>query len=188
MTCTTMLDDLYIQRVSRGELAAFRALHEELHGRMFYHAYKLTRDRGFAEDLVQEAFMKFWEHRATFDNLLAVKVYLFAFLKNKIMSHARDEANRRRILDGMTREESFTEDHLIVTAEICGQVRQAVSELPGRTRRVIELSMAEMTVEQVAALMEISPNTVKTLKKAGYHALREKLEHLKTLLPLLFLP
>jgi RNA polymerase sigma-70 factor (ECF subfamily) len=137
---------------------------------------------------VQEAFIKFWEHRETFDNLLAVKVYLFSFLKNKIMNLSRDEANRRRLLAGMTWEEAFTEDHLLLAAETCGQVRQAVSELPGRTRRVIELSMAEMTVEQVAAELDISPNTVKTLKKAGYQALREKLEHLRTLLPFLLFP
>ncbi|MDR1273669.1 MAG: hypothetical protein LBK12_03885, partial [Odoribacteraceae bacterium] len=81
-----MLEDTHVQHIARGDRAAFRALHEELHGRLFYYAYKLVRDRQASEDLVQEAFIKFWEHRETFDNLLAVKVYLFSFLKNKIMN------------------------------------------------------------------------------------------------------
>jgi RNA polymerase sigma-70 factor (ECF subfamily) len=180
-----MLEDTHVRHIARGDRAAFRMLHEELHGRLFYYAYKLVHDRQASEDLVQEAFIKFWEHRETFDSLLAVKMYLFSFLKNKIMNLTRDEANRRRILADMEWEEAFTEDHLLLVAETCGEVRQAVSELPERTRCVIELSMAEMTVEQVAAALDISPNTVKTLKKAGYQALREKLKHLKALLPFL---
>jgi RNA polymerase sigma-70 factor (ECF subfamily) len=183
-----MVEDEHIQRISRGDRAAFQVLYKELYDRMFYYVFKLARDKQLAEDLIHEAFIHFWEHRETFDSLLAVKVYLFTFLKNKIMTRARDEANRRRIIESMEHDETFSEEHLLVTAEICGQVRQAIRELPVRTREVIELSMAEMTVEQVATALGISPNSVKTLKKAGYHALRARLQHLKTLLPLLFLP
>ena len=177
-----MIDDLHIQRVSRGERGAFRQFHEELYGRLFYYAFKLTRDRVVSEDIVHEAFVKYWMHRETFHSLLAAKVYLFSFLKNKIMSSTRDEANRRRILAGITREETFSEEHLLITAEVCGQVRQAISELPERTRQVIEMVMEGLTVEKIAAGMGISPNTVKSLKKVGYQALREKLKHLKPLL------
>ncbi|MDR0766215.1 MAG: sigma-70 family RNA polymerase sigma factor [Odoribacteraceae bacterium] len=184
-----MIDDLTIQRVSRGDRAAFQTLHEELHGRLFYYAFKLTRDRMTSEDILQEAFVKYWTRRETFTSLLAVKIYLFSFLKNKIMSRARDENNRKRILDGMDREEIDTsEEYLLITAEICGQVRQAIGELPDRTRQVIEMGMTGMTVDEIAAGMNVSPNTVKTLKKAGYQALRGKLKHLKTFLPFLFLP
>lgn len=44
-----------------------------------------------------------------------------------------------------------------------------------------------MTVEKIAETMQVSPNTVKTLKKAGYQVLREKLKHLRTLIPFLFI-
>jgi RNA polymerase sigma-70 factor (ECF subfamily) len=182
------IEDTRIERVARGDREAFRVLHGELHDRLFFYAYKMTRDRQTSEDLLQEAFINFWERRATFSSLLAVKVYLYTFLRNKLMSRTRDEANRRRILDRVAREETPGEEEgnqLMVTAEICGQVRQAVRELPERTRRVIELSMAEMTVEQVARVLDVSENTVKTLKKAGYQSLREKLWHLKSFLPLL---
>ena len=90
-------------------------------------------------------------------------------------------------MDRIEREEGETGDHLLITAEICGEVQRAVRELPPQTRRVIELSMEDMTVERIAEVMQISPNTVKTLKKSGYQALREKLKHLRVLLPFLFM-
>ena len=102
------------------------------------------------------------------------------------MVQLRDEAIHKRILEAMEWDEYEVEDHLLVSAEICGEVQQAVKGLPAQTRRVIELSMEDMTVEKIAVAMQISPNTVKTLKKAGYQVLREKLKHLRVLLPFLF--
>lgn len=165
----------------------FKELHEELYQRMFYYVYKMLHDKEQAEDIIQEAFVLYWGNRVNFNNLLAVKTYLFTVVRNKVMVQIRDEVIHKRILEAMEWEECETEDHLLVTAEICGEVQRAVKGLPAQTRRVIELSMEDMTVEKIAVAMQISPNTVKTLKKVGYQALREKLKHLRGLLPFLFI-
>ena len=182
-----MLDNLHVEQIARGNRVAFKELHEELYGRMFYYVYKMLHDKEQSEDIIQEAFVLYWGNRVNFNSLLAVKAYLFSIVRNKVMAQIRDVANRKRILDRIEREEDETGDHLLITAEICGEVQRAVRELPPQTRRVIELSMEDMTVERIAEVMQISPNTVKTLKKAGYQALREKLKHLRVLLPFLFM-
>lgn len=182
-----MLNNLHIERVAKGDRVAFKELHEELYQRMFYYVYKMLHDKEQSEDIIQEAFVLYWGNRANFNNLLAVKTYLFSIVKNKVMVQIRNAANRKRILDSMEWEECETDDHVLIAAEICGEVQHAVQGLPTQTRRVIELSMEDMTVEKIAETMQISPNTVKTLKKAGYQALREKLKHLRTLLPFLFM-
>jgi len=182
-----MLNNLHIERVAKGDRVAFKELHEELYQRMFYYVYKMLHDKEQSEDIIQEAFVLYWGNRTNFSNLLAVKTYLFSIVKNKVMVQIRNVANRKRILDSMECEECEMDDHLLIAAEICGEVQRAVQGLPTQTRRVIELSMEDMTVERIAEVMQISPNTVKTLKKAGYQALREKLKHLRVLLPFLFM-
>ncbi len=182
-----MLNDLHIERVAGGDRVAFKEVHEELYQRMFYYVYKMLRDKEQSEDIIQEAFVLYWGNRVNFNNLLAVKTYLFTVVKNKVMVQIRDVTNRKRILDSMEWKESETDDQLLIMAEICGEVQRAVRELPFQTRRVIELSMEDMTVEKIASTLQISPNTVKTLKKAGYQTLREKLKHLRGRLPFLFL-
>lgn len=177
-----MLDNSHIERVSKGDRGAFKELHEELYQRMFYYVYKILHDKEQAEDIIQDTFVLFWGNRSNFNNLLAVKTYLYTVVKNKVLALIRDTANRKRILESIEWEESTTEDNILISAEICGQVQQAIRELPTQTRRVIELSMQEMTVEKIAEEMQISPNTVKTLKKAGYQVLREKLKHLRMVL------
>lgn len=182
-----MLDNSYIEQVAKGDRVAFKKLHEELYQRVFYYVYKILGDKETAEDIIQEAFILFWEHRENFNNLLAVKTYLYAVVRNKVMALMRDVSNRRRILEGIEWDICETEDYLLISAEICGEVQRVVRQLPAQTRRVIELSMENMTVEKIAEIMQISPNTVKTLKKAGYQVLREKLKHLRVLLPFLFM-
>ncbi|WP_018339125.1 RNA polymerase sigma factor [Butyricimonas synergistica] len=177
-----MLDNSHIERVAKGDRVAFKKLHEELYQRMFYYVYKILHDKEQAEDIIQDTFVLFWGNRSNFNNLLAVKTYLYTVVKNKVLALIRDTANRKRILESIEWEESTTEDNILISAEICGQVQQAIRELPTQTRRVIELSMQEMTVEKIAEEMQISPNTVKTLKKAGYQVLREKLKHLRMFL------
>ncbi|WP_065220666.1 MULTISPECIES: RNA polymerase sigma factor [Butyricimonas] len=177
-----MLDNSHIERVAKGDRVAFKKLHEELYQRMFYYVYKILHDKEQAEDIIQDTFVLFWGNRSNFNNLLAVKTYLYTVVKNKVLALIRDTANRKRILESIEWEESTTEDNILISAEICGQVQQAIRELPTQTRRVIELSMQEMTVEKIAEEMQISPNTVKTLKKVGYQALRVKLKHLRMVL------
>lgn len=177
-----MLDNSHIERVAKGDRVAFKKLHEELYQRMFYYVYKILHDKEQAEDIIQDTFVLFWGNRSNFNNLLAVKAYLYTVVKNKVLALIRDTANRKRILESIEWEESTTEDNILISAEICGQVQQAIRELPTQTRRVIELSMQEMTVEKIAEEMQISPNTVKTLKKVGYQALRVKLKHLRMVL------
>ena len=182
-----MLDNTCIRAIAEGDFVAFRSLYDVMSSRMFYYLYKLIRDKEVCEDLVQETFVLYWKNRADFKELLPVKIYLFATLKNLARNHLRVELNRKRILDSLEWEDVIFDDHLLITTELCGEVKQAVAELPRQVRQVIELSMADMTVNGIAEELQMSPNTVKSLKKTGYKLLRERLAHLRFLLHFLLI-
>lgn len=176
-----MISNGLIMEIAGGDEDALRVLHHALHGSLFYYAYTLTSDRDASQEAVQEAFVRLWHQRATFNNAMAVKVYLYYVVRNVVRNHLR--AQRRMV--SIPEHAAAQEDLAMVSAETCGMVRAAVEALPPQTRRVIELSMAELTVVEIAEQMDISPNSVKTLKKAGYSALRQKLGGLHSLLHLL---
>lgn len=181
-------NDSHIRQIATGNVLAFRQLHQALYSRLFYFVYRMTRDRELSEDMIQDSFIKYWENRTTFDNLKAVKVYLYAVLKNKVMNQLRDESNRQRILATIDFTEQTDEsDYLMIAAEIADEVKRAVTALPPQSRLVIELSMAGKTVAEVATELNISPNTVKILKKSAYKTLRTRLSHLRVLLFYLFI-
>lgn len=180
-----MLENSHIESIAAGNREAFKKLHDELYKRLFYYVYKLTHDKELAEDFIQETFLLFWKNRQTFSEVLAVKTYFYLTLRNKVMSYFRDNSIHKRILENMDNPETVEENQAIIVAEVCGEVQRAISTLPVRTQRVIRLSMLDMTVEEIAVKLNISPNTVKTLKKNGYKALREQLRDLRFLVLLL---
>jgi len=181
-----MLDDQHIERVAEDDYTAFVELHHALYERLFYYVYQMVKNKEVSEDILQETFIKYWENRKSFSSFLSVKVYMYTVSRNMVIHHFRDNETHHRILEKMEYEPILTEDHLLITSEICAMVQQAIAALPAQTRRVIELSIEDRKVSEIAEELHISPNTVKTLKKNAYQTLREQLSHLKGLLPFIF--
>jgi RNA polymerase sigma-70 factor (ECF subfamily) len=158
-----------------------------MYDRLFFYAYKIVGDVVECEDLVQDTFIHYWENGGDRSDPIAVKVYLYTTLGLKIRNHLRKQNRRRRLIGEMPFDDSCFQEHTIISAEIAAQVRQAIQRLSPQTGRVLTLSLLDLSQEDIAARMNISVNTVKTIKKRGYKALCESLAHLKSLLPLLFL-
>jgi RNA polymerase sigma-70 factor (ECF subfamily) len=179
-----------IVRIARGDVAAFRTLYDEMLPRVYYYVCRWmfgslassAADRAVCEDIAQETFVKYWNNRHNFTELMAVKVYLFAVARNLMLNHSRVEAGRRRILERITADQSCDEDDVLISAEMSAIILSEVDRLPAQTARVIRLSMCDRSVAQIAAELGISENTVKDLKKSGYRKLREKLAGLRPLL------
>ena len=52
------------QAIDADDLARFEALYEQFHGYVFRTAYALTGDRGLAEEILQDTFVRAYKHRA----------------------------------------------------------------------------------------------------------------------------
>ena len=180
--------DSHIEQIASGDHGAFEKLHALLYQRLFYYAYKIIKNVEESEDLVQDTFVHYWENRKNFQELVPVKVYLYSTLDYKIRNHTRKKYRQHKLIHEIHPAESYEQEHLILSAELASQVQQAIRKLSPQTSQILELSLLEMSQEEIAAEMNISVNTVKTLKKGGYKALRESLAHLKSLLPILFVP
>lgn len=183
-----MLDNRDVLKIAKGDLNAFGALYGELSPELFYYVYKIVPDDAVCKDVVQEAFILYWKNRKDFSRLMPVKVYLFTVVKNLLRNHSRTEAHRKKLLAEMQPETPDSpEDYLLITAEASALILRAVDELPPQTARIIKLSMENYSVPMIAEELNISQNTIKSLKKAGYKALRDKLGYLRLLLPFLIL-
>ena len=60
-------NETLLMRVAAGDRAAFRALYAATSSRLLAMCISLLRDRARAEDAVQEAFVRIWEHAKSFD-------------------------------------------------------------------------------------------------------------------------
>ncbi len=181
-----MIENVHIKEIAEGNSKTLSKLYDEWYKRFFYYTFKLTHEKELSEDLVQEAFVLYWNNRRDFTDVLAVKTYFYLTLRNKILSHFRDSSIHKRILNSIVDSNVIEDGNLLIVADVCGEVQQAIATLPQQTQNVIRMSMLDMKLEEIASELNISVNTVKTLKKNAYKYLRQRLNYLKSFVFFLF--
>lgn len=167
------LSDDQITRLAKGDLNAFRELHDDMYHSLCLYGYKMLSDQNLVADVVQEAFIVIWNKRAEFTTLLGTRSYLYRIVRNKIINHIKKN-NPVFLEDNPAEEVVF--DNQISKEETFKLVRDAVATLPKQTRNVVELMMNGHTNPEIAEMLGVSINTVKTLKQKGYAKLREMLK------------
>lgn len=123
-----------------------------------------------AADAVQEAFIQAdhdWSRVAALDHPAA---WVRRVSINRLLNGKRNRARRREILATIrpVADAGLTEDLL--------DLRRAIAELPDKMRAAVCLHyLADLSVDDVAAALEIAPGTVKSNLHDARRRLREQL-------------
>ena len=128
-------------------------------------AYGLTGDRGVAEQLAQDAFVRMAAKFETVDQPVA---YLRTAVVNATRSHGRRLAVERR--QAHRTADPSTPDHLVEFVDV-------LNGLPQRQRTAVVLRYLDgMDDEQIADLLHCRLGTVRSLVSRGLANLREVLK------------
>ena len=180
------LTDEHIKRVNKGDLKAFREVYENMFHSLCLFGYKMIPEEDVVSDIVQEAFIAVWNKRKGFNSLVGTKSYLYTVVRNNILNYLRDKRTVSIENHPQDEEEPDLEfNSQILKEESFKLIRDAVASLPDQTRKTINLTLNGYSNQEIADNLEISINSVKTLKKAGYAKLRDKLH--KHVFALLFI-
>jgi RNA polymerase sigma-70 factor, ECF subfamily len=130
-----------------------------------------------AEDIVQEAFVRFWRspHRAEAE----AHVQLFAMVRRAGLDHAR-RTNRRVVREHVVARDVESVAWFAPTGlehhEREQAMQDALSRLPGEQREVVVLKIwGELTFEEIARSLDLSPNTAASRYRYALEALRRDL-------------
>jgi RNA polymerase sigma factor (sigma-70 family) len=130
--------------------------------------------RSDAEDVVQDALVRAWRRRATFDpDRGTARVWLVAVLLDQARRH------RLRRLRWMSLAAADSADAVLVVPGDAARVDldRAVRALPRRQRQVITLFyLADLSVAEVASVLGISAGSVKSHLHEARQSLRAALE------------
>ena len=139
-------------------------------------AYSMVRDRDLAEDLAQVSFVKMWQALPRYDGRAALPTLLYTVTRNTCLSELR-KRGRMVSLDAMTDADNDEEagplslpdevDHAAL-AGAAYDVEKLLAMLPENYRQVVSLFYLEdCSVEEVAQMMDMPVNTVKSLLHRG---------------------
>jgi len=135
-------------------------------------AFLLTGDRGLAEDLVHDAFVRLAGRFRDLRNPDAFEWYLRRTVVNLTRSHFRHARVERRYVEGQRLGETDPEPQ--PDAGEREALWQALLTLPERQRAAIVLRFYEdLSESQTADVMQCPVGTVKSLVSRGMDRLRE---------------
>ena len=170
-----MGSDQLILDFKRWKVDSFKQFFENFYPSLCLFAHKYTKDHDVSLDIVQEAFVYIWNKNEDLNSLNSVKAYLYKYVKNRSLNYLRD-AERRKILNFEHLDsEVFFRDNLI-EEEIYQAIYVAIKTLPPQGQMVIEYALDGLKIHEIAEKLNISINTVKTIKLRAFKSLREELK------------
>jgi RNA polymerase sigma-70 factor (ECF subfamily) len=200
---TSSTFDADLEALKRGDEAAFESLINRYHGPMMRLAMAYVRDRGAAEDVVQETWLTCLRSLEKFEGRSSLKTWLFGILINVARSRRRkesriqslasfirgDDSDSRRPTveqsrfgsDGMwiNAPDSWTDIPLsnVLSLETFAQVKAAIETLPTKQKEVIVLrDVAGLDADEVCQLLSISAANQRVRLHRGRAAVRKQLE------------
>ncbi len=158
-------DPLLIARIAQGDRLAMQVLFARHHVRVYRFVLRLVRDEMAAEDVISEVFLDVWRQASRFEGRSAVSTWLIAIARFKALSILRKR--REEALDeemAETIEEPADDPHMAVEKRDKGEkLRRCLAALSVEHREIIDLVYYhEKSVEEVAQIIGIPQNTVKT--------------------------
>lgn len=174
-------DEEIVARVRAGEAALFEQLMRRHNQRVYRAARAILRDDSEAEDVMQDAYVRAYEHLADFEGRAQFSTWITRIAVNEALARVRRN-KRFESLEPHTEEAAMaTQDgespeQQASDVELRSVLESAVAKLPDEFRSVFVLRAVEgMSGAEVADCLGIPEETVKTRLHRARGRLQEML-------------
>lgn len=172
--------------IQSGQTPAFEMLFKTYYQPLCRYANSYLKDPDGAEEIVQAAFIGFWEKRKSISIETSLKSYLYRAVRNSCLNELKHEQVKQKYFaQESLKEEAQTPaaDHLAIHEELDLKIRAAIMTLPEQCRLIFTMSrFEELKYQEIADQLNLS---VKTVENQMGKALKIMRTQLKEYLPLL---
>jgi RNA polymerase sigma-70 factor, ECF subfamily len=182
------IDQKLVERVQRGDKAAFDLLVVKYQRKIFRLLSRLIRDSAEVEDVAQEAFIKAYRALPNFRGESAFYTWLYRIAintaKNWLVSQGRraptsteaDIEEAETFDDGEHLRDLNTPDAMLLTKQVANAVNRAIERLPEDLKTAIVLRELEgLSYEEISETMNCPIGTVRSRIFRAREAIAEEL-------------
>lgn len=180
-----MSDQILVDEIVKGNTAAYELLILKYQKQLYATVLNIVKDDDFAQDIVQEAFLKAYESLPNLRN----KEQFYPWLKRIAINESLMKLERNKRYVDMYDEEQEEDDYFFNTItdennpekelldeELRKYVRRYVDSLPSKLRTVIILrEVEEMSYEEIAEMLNIPIGTVRSRLFNARQIIKERL-------------
>ncbi len=173
-------DRLLILGLRRGLPQALRQVYDKYKVELLRLAVVLVGDRHTAEDIVHDVFVRFAQSADRIGLTGSLRSYLITSVVNGVRNHVRDSRRHGETTVDQAEQHPAPEPgppQWAILSEELALLGEALKQLPYEQREVVCCHVeAGMSLRQIAALQNMSLNTVKGRYRYGIERLRVLLD------------
>lgn len=174
-------DFLLWKRIKAGETQAFHELYMQFADILFSFGLIYSKDQEFVKDCIHDLFFDLYKYRKNLSDNDHIRNYLFKSLKRKIQSPQSGKLKlvfTNTFQEGNEQKASLAEtEGLENQEENIENIRIAIDKLSDRQQEVLNLRFqVGLTYPEIAKILEISVESVRTLVYRSVKAIRQELE------------
>lgn len=172
------LDFTLMRSIQNGDMVAFNEMVNRYKDRLMNVIGRMLSSTEEAEDIVQETFVRVYQHRQSFNFNHCFSTWIYTIALNL----ARNELRKRKkfkfyeISEMQGNETEFAVE-MKIPSRLPEEIKAAMEELPEKYRTAFLLrDIQEMPYEEVAKILSVPLGTVKSRVNRARMILRDKLK------------
>ena len=189
-------DSELLQAFNDGYAEAFSLLVSRFERPLFFFIVRRVQDEELARDILQDTFMKLSQHAHNYDSSSPVSAWLYTIARNRSIDHLRKRKHKELSLDQplkdgesatlgtLLADQSATSQDRAEAREIAERIDQALDEINRDQKESFILREVHgLQFNEIAQLLSISENTVKSRYRYALEGLRKRLHDYVPTLP-----
>ncbi|WEK34642.1 MAG: RNA polymerase sigma-70 factor [Candidatus Pseudobacter hemicellulosilyticus] len=165
-----------LERIKCDDMNAFETLYRRMWEPLYLFAQKRLKDRGDAEDVVQQVFMSIWENRATKNITGSFSSYLFTAVRYEVIDQLtamlKDKQKLSHVQEHILPAFNATLENLLAR-EMDKEISEYIQNMPEQMQKIFRLSREEqLSPKEIAQTLAISEKTVRNQLSIAVNNLR----------------
>ena len=176
-----------IEDAQKGDVTAFEEIVRYHQSYAYAIAFRFFCDEDDAEDVVQESFIRIWNHLQDFDSSMKFTTWMYKIVVNLCYDKAKSNKRRMsvfaRLNDNSSQDdyiESTNIEQDLTNKETAALIKRLADGLSEKQRMIFLLrDIQDLTIEEVAGITGMSDSAIKTNLFFARQNIRKKLARLE---------
>jgi RNA polymerase sigma-70 factor, ECF subfamily len=177
-------DEEVVSRILKGETALFEIVMRRYNQRLYRLARAILRNDGEAEDVVQDAYVRAYQHLGQFAGKAAFSTWLTRIAIHEALARKRRNGRLEELEAVQNKDDSSpilkspapNPESASAQQQTHQLLEEAIDTLPSDYRTVVVMrDVEEMNVAETAAILEVSEALVKTRLHRAHAMLRKEI-------------
>lgn len=179
-------EDLWLKQLSDGDEKAYKRLFDQYYSSMVMFARSFLKNDVLVEDVVQDVIYDFWMQRQSLSKVMSIKAWLYAAVRNRCLNDLEHDKVVRKYLDKVKLVDNEFILQQMIEEEVYLSLKNSIDALPGKIKEVYKLILVGKNNKEIAFLLNLSEDAVKSYRKRGKQILKISLGNLWTLVVFYF--